>query len=136
MSQTISLSVRQAGPATSIAATRGHEVHVDRPTAKGGDDKGPMGGELLLMGLGGCFMSNLLAAVKARKAPVSDIQTRVEATLEGTPKRFSSYTLYVSARCDDPALLEKLAIIAERGCIAANSLKQGAPVHLVTETID
>ena len=36
---------------------------MDRPGPKGGQDKGPMGGEALLMGLGGCFMSNLLAAV-------------------------------------------------------------------------
>ena len=133
MSQTITLAIRQDGLSTSIGSIRGHSVHIDRPVEKGGNDQGPMGGELLLMGLGGCFMSNLLAAIKARNAPVTDVQTMVDGTLDGNPKHFTAYTLRVSARCEDRDLLEKLATIAERGCISANSLKKAAPITLVVE---
>ena len=40
-----------------------------------------MGGELFLAAIGGCFMSNLLAAIDARHAEVSGVQTEVIATL-------------------------------------------------------
>jgi organic hydroperoxide reductase OsmC/OhrA len=34
-----------------------------------------MGGELFLAAVGGCFMSNLLAAINARESDVSDVRT-------------------------------------------------------------
>ena len=43
--------------------------------------RGPWGSELFLAALGGCFMSNLLEAINARQAQVSDVQTDVTATL-------------------------------------------------------
>jgi len=82
-----------------------------------------MGGELLLAAIGGCFMSNLLAAIKAREAQVSDVYVEVNGTPEGTPPRFSGVELCVSADCDDRELLEKLVEIAERGCIMVNTLR-------------
>ena len=105
--------------------SRAHGVSVDRPLEKGGDDQGPMGGELILVGLGGCFTSNLLAAIRARQAPVTQVSTTVTATLAESPSRFAAIDLAVSADCSDAALLEKLVTIAERGCIAANTLRGG-----------
>ena len=63
MSQTLTVQVEQVGPTTATAKARTHAVLVDRPAAKGGEDRGPLGGEYLLVGLGGCFLSNLLAAI-------------------------------------------------------------------------
>ena len=106
---------------------------IDRPTDKGGADRGPMGGELLLLALGGCFMSNLLAAIRAREAAVSDVRVTVDATVDGTPERMTSYTVRVAARYDDPSEMEQLVTIAERGCIVANTLKAGSPIAVVLE---
>ena len=92
-----------------------------------------MGGELILLGLGGCFMSNLLAAIREREAPVSDLELTVSAGLEGTPVRFASFEIKVSAVHEDSALMQKLVTIAERGCIAANTLKQGSPISVIVE---
>lgn len=58
--QTLQIQVEQVGPSTSKATARSHEVFIDRPTAKGGADRGPPGGEYLLIAWGGCFMSHLL----------------------------------------------------------------------------
>ena len=55
--------VKQVSGSTSEGSVRRHTVRCDRPEAKGGSDGGAMGGELFLIGLGGCFMSNLLAAI-------------------------------------------------------------------------
>ena len=69
MADQVQIRIEQTGPATSRAVVRGHQVSVDRPLQRGGEDRGPMGGELILVGLGGCFTSNLLAAIRARLAP-------------------------------------------------------------------
>jgi putative redox protein len=90
-----------------------------------------MGGELLLMGLGGCFMSNLLAAVKARDADVKNVRFTVEGTLESAPPRFSAMTLRITADYADEDEMRKLITIAERGCISRNTLKEA--VHLTVE---
>jgi putative redox protein len=82
-----------------------------------------MGGEYFLMGLGGCFTSNLLAAIKSRSADVSNVELTVNATLAENPARFSKIEVEVSAQYQDRGLVEKLLIIAERGCIIANTLK-------------
>lgn len=131
MSRTIRGEVLQAGASHSQGTVRDHTVAIDRPVAKGGSDQGPMGGELIMLGLAGCFMSNMLAAIAAREAPISDVRVAVEAVLEGTPERMTSFTLRVEARGEDRDLLEKLATISERGCIAANTLKAAAPITVV-----
>jgi putative redox protein len=123
MANDIKVRLNQLSPSTSEAEIRGHKIKIDRPTAKDGTDLGPMGGELFLAALGGCFMSNLLAAIKARSAEVSQIQTDVIGTLAESPARFVALELRVSAHCQEPLLLEKLVEIAERGCIMVNTLK-------------
>ena len=117
------IHVRQTSSSTSEATIRGHQISIDRPLEKGGADAGPMGGELFLAAIGGCFMSNLLAAIHARKAHVSAVQTEVIATLAEAPSRFTAVELCVSAECADRELFEKLVEIAERGCIMVNTLK-------------
>lgn len=102
---------------------RGHRVMVDRPGAKGGADSGPMGGELFLGAIGGCFMSNLLAAIAARNAAVSDVRLEVVAVLADAPARFTAVELYVVADCASPELLERLVDIADHGCIMMNTLR-------------
>lgn len=123
MADKVHITVEQRGRATSEAAIRTHRVLIDRPKAKAGEDRGPMGGELLLAALGGCFMSNLLAAIAARQAPVSNVSVAVAGTLHGTPPRFVAIDATVSADCDDRELLQKLVTVAERSCIVANTLK-------------
>ena len=119
----IDVTLKQANDATSEASIRQHRVLIDRPVAKGGHDEGPMGGELLLAALGGCFMSNLLAAIKARQAAIHDVEVLVSGTLAEAPSRFSDIRLEVRARHDDTALLQKLVTISERACIVANTLR-------------
>jgi len=123
MTQQVQVDIRQIGASTSECIARQHKTLSDRPEAKGGADRGPMGGEMLLMGLGGCFMSNLLAAVRSRAADVSDLSITLTATLDEAPGRFSAVKLAISGNYADKAAMEKLVTIAERGCIVANTIK-------------
>jgi len=81
------------------------------------------GCELLLASLGGCFSSNLLAAISAREAAISNVNITVTGTLDGTPASFTAIDMKVAADHDDAEMLEKLITISERSCIVANTLK-------------
>lgn len=118
------------GNTSSTATIRDHTVVVDRPTDKGGHDAGPMGGELLLAGVGGCFASNLLAAASARDVDVGNVAITVEGEPAQSPARFESISLRVTSdRCPADEF-EKLVTIAERGCISANTLRRGVELSL------
>jgi putative redox protein len=123
MANEIKIAIRQTSASTSEAAIRQHKVSIDRPAAKGGDDQGPMGGELFLAAIGGCFMSNLLAAIKGRQAGVSDVRTEVIGTLAESPARFTAVELNVTGKYSDREQFEKLIEIADRGCIMMNTLR-------------
>jgi putative redox protein len=123
MPRTVSVDVEQVGPSTGQARARSHSVLVDRPVEKGGSDRGPLGGEYLLMSLGGCFLSTLLAAVRTREADVSNVRVTVTGTIGGVPERFESMEVRVSAHYSDADLMRKLVALAERGCLVTNTLK-------------
>ena len=131
MSRTIAVDVTQVGPSTSRVNARSHSVLVDRPVEKGGDDRGPLGGELLLASLGGCFMSTLLAAVRTRGAGVSDVRVSLEGTVGGTPERFEAIVMRVTATGGSEAELQKLLTVAERGCLVTNTLKDAVRLSVV-----
>jgi putative redox protein len=123
MSGEVKVQMQQQSATTTKGQARQHSVLIDRPLASDGTDQGPMGGELLLIALGGCFMSNLLAAIRTRQAAVSDVNVEVVATKGENPTRFTAVKLLISAQYEDAAEIEKLVTIAERGCLVANSIR-------------
>jgi putative redox protein len=128
MSTTFKATVEHVNHTTSRVTVRTHTVLVDRGVAKGGFDLGPAGGEYQLVALGGCFTSQLLAAIRAREAAVTNVKVAVTGTLDGSPERFTAFTADVSADCADPELARKLITIAERACQVMNTLRQAVPI--------
>ncbi len=125
------IELRQISASTSEATIGRHQVLIDRPVEKGGSDAGPMGGELFLAAVGGCFMSNLLAAIKAREAEIGDVRVEVVGALANSPARFERIELRVAAEGGDRALIEKLVEIADRGCIMMNTLRGKLEVRVL-----
>jgi putative redox protein len=134
MANEMKIQLRQISPSASEATIRQHHVQIDRPAAKGGTDVGPMGGELFLAAVGGCFMSNLLAAIVARKAEISDVQVDVVGVIADSPSRFSGLELRVAAETGDPELLERLIEVADRGCIMMNTLRGALDLRVLAGT--
>ena len=120
---TITVNLNQVNEATTAARIRNHAIDIDRPKAKGGHDKGAMGGELLLASLGGCFNSNLLAAIRVRDLEIDDIAIEVSGELAEAPARFSAIDMVVTSAYEDRETLNKLVTMSERACIVANTLK-------------
>ena len=125
--------IDQVGASELRGTVRTHRVSVDRPTAKGGTDCGPLGGEYLLVSLGGCFLSNLLAAARTRGVELSGTRVVVTGTTAESPPRFSAIGLRVSAALEDGELLRKLLTIAEHACLVTNTLKAALPISVSVE---
>jgi putative redox protein len=125
--------IDQEGVATSRATVRQHTSYVDRPIPKGGADKGPAGGEYLLVGLGGCFTSHLLAAIAARNAGIAGVSVSVTGVLDRAPERFARFELAVSATSGDRDTLAHLVTLAERTCQVTTTLRLAAPVTVRVE---
>jgi putative redox protein len=130
---TLIVQLEQVGPSTMQASARTHSVLVDRPSAKGGADRGPLGGEYLLVALGGCFASNLLAAIRARDAAMTSLRIEVSGELAGPPDRFQSFQMTVAADHHDVELGRRLIAIAARACAVTNTLRLSATVSIMFE---
>ncbi len=126
----VTVMVEQLSGTASKGNAREFGIVMDRPEGKGGTNKGMMGGEALLNSLGGCFMSNLLAAAKARNFELRNGQVKIEGDIAESPSRFSAIRMSVSAQCDPPEELVKLVTIAERGCIVANTLRAAVELSI------
>jgi putative redox protein len=133
MSTTFKATIEHVNHTTSRATVRSHTFLVDRGVAKGGFDLGPAGGEYMLVSLGGCFTSHLLAAIRAREAAVANVRLAITGTFDGTPERFTAFTMDVSADCQDSVLVRKLITIAGRACQVVNTLRQVAPIAITYE---
>ena len=133
MPRTISVDVEQVGPSTGRAGARTHTVYVDRPLDDGRQRPRLAGRGTLLIALGGCFLSTLLAAVKARDATVSKVRVSVVGTIGGSPERFESMAMHVTAVYADDDLMHKLIEIAERGCLVSNTLKDAVRLSVAVE---
>jgi putative redox protein len=127
---TATVKVEQIGSSASRGDARGHQLVMDRPEAKGGSNAGMMGGEAMLNGLGGCFMSNLLAAARARDIKLTNARADIEGDMADAPSRFTAIRMTVSAQCDPKEELNKLVTIAERGCISANTLRTAVELSI------
>jgi putative redox protein len=125
----LKIELQQVSGSTAEASLRTHRLLIDRPLEKGGADQGPMGGELFLASIGGCFMSNLLAAMNARTADVSDVRVQVVGTIAEAPARFSAIELHVASN-GSTEQLERLVELADRGCIMMNTLRGKLDVRI------
>lgn len=119
----LEVTLRQDSATSSIASIRSHEVTIDRPGPAGGGDAGPMGGELLLASIGGCFLSTLYAAAIARDVDLAGTKCTVAGEMAEDPKRFTSVAITVANPGHEPASFDHLVLIAERGCLVIASLR-------------
>jgi putative redox protein len=130
MAGEIRIQLRQVSASTTEATMGTHQVMIDRPVSKDGAGMGPMGGQLFLASVGGCFMSNLLAAIRARDSKISDVHTEVIGTIADSPARFEALELVITADGPDREALPRLVEIADRGCIMMNTLRGKLDVRL------
>jgi len=128
----VQLQLAQYSPTSMKLEHDQFSIIVDRPEAKGGGGQGLMGGQYLLIGVGGCFCSNLFAAAQARSIVIEGLQVQITGRIgDETPKSFSSIELHASyTSCSQEEEFPKLLRIAEKGCLSVNTLLKGAEVKV------
>jgi uncharacterized OsmC-like protein len=108
----------------------GPVVLLDRTVDKGGRGLGFNGGHLMLLGLGACFKSVLLAAAEARGLEVRSLRITVTASEADNPFRYDAIEMNVELESDaSPEAEAHLLALAERGCQVSNTLRAGATVR-------
>jgi putative redox protein len=131
MSAELKIQLRQISPSAAEAVIGEHRLTIDRPASKGGSGMGPMGGELFLAAVAGCFMSNLLAAIRTRQSAVRNVHIEVKGAVADLPARFSAVDLAITADAPDREELDRLIEIADRGCIMMNTLRNKLTLNIV-----
>ncbi len=86
-------------------------------------DMDPMDGEPCLAAVGGCFMSNLLAAIRGPGSGDFRRPYRGDRHSRRLAGRFSAVELNVTADSLGRELLERVVEIADRACIMMNTLR-------------
>ena len=126
------LNLKQVSETSMQLVTPESTIRIDRPIDKGGGGTGLMGGQHLLMGIAGCFCSNLFAAAQARDITITELEIEVNASISSDPpKRFDSINLEVTHHlCSHPNTWSTLLSIARNGCISLNTMKSGVAVEL------
>jgi putative redox protein len=128
----LEMRVRLVEGTMSVAMGRSHSVVIDRPSDRGGTDVGFLGGELLLAGEGGCFLSTLAAAASARGILLRHAAVTVRAVAATDPPRFAAIVVDVDIDAEtDEHTITKLLRIAERGCIVSNTLRDNVALTIV-----
>jgi uncharacterized OsmC-like protein len=113
----------------------GPVVLLDRPVDKGGRGLGFNGGHLMLLGLGACFKSVLLAAAEARAIEVRALRITITATEAENPFRYDAIDMAVDLDSDaSPEQEEHLLAVAEQGCQVSNTLRVGTVVRAALAT--
>jgi putative redox protein len=109
----------------------GPVVLLDRPADRpGGRGLGFNGGHLMMLGLGACFKSVLLIAAEERGVEVRSLHITVTASEADGPFRYDALDMAVELDADaSPDELERLLVVAERGCQVSNTLRTGATVR-------
>ncbi len=122
------LSIGQAGK---------HVVAIDRAASVGGTEAGFKASELLLVSVAGCFTSTITAVVKARDAVITELEVQAHGISAENPSRLIQIELAVTLAVIDSngnALadeeLDKLIILAERGCFVSNSIRAAVPIEV------
>jgi putative redox protein len=72
-----------------------------------------------------------LAAAQAREHDLKEVKLRIAGTLVSAPPSFTAVDMEIVADYSDKEVMEKLVRIAERGCIVANSLKNGVDLAII-----
>jgi len=87
----------------------------------------------LLMSIAGCYSSTLYAAAQARNLKIERLKIVVTGHIsDTTPKRFEALTLeVVKGTCGNEKEFPKLLEIAEKGCIAVNTVKTGMKFQVI-----
>lgn len=110
----------------------GHRVLMDRSPKVGGRNLGARPMEMLLLGLGGCALIDVILILRKSRQAFSDIRVEIDAErAENIPQVFTRIHLHflVTAGEIDPSRVERaISLSAEKYCSASKMLDSVAQI--------
>jgi|YNPBryunderm2012_1023409.scaffolds.fasta_scaffold02564_6 putative redox protein len=100
-----------------VSNNRGHQVVVDLPQAKNGDDSGPTAFELSLMALAGCFSTIFVLVASKLRVKIDSLKVDCEGQTTDDGMQFTSITTTVEVSSpEEEATLKKILEKTEDIC--------------------
>jgi len=107
----------------------GHTVVIDGPESEGGRNIGVRPMEMVLMGLGGCTVFDVMMILKKARQPVVDCVARIEAErADGIPSVFTDIHIHFVVSGDglkESQVKRAIDLSAEKYCSASIMLERG-----------
>ncbi len=108
-----------------VTNNRGHQVTVDLPQAKNGDDTGPTAFELSLMALAGCYSTIFALVAGKSRVEINSLRVDCEARTTEDGLRFTEITTTVEVSSPaDEATLQKVLHQTEQICPVGSIFQQ------------
>ncbi len=131
----ISIALNQYSSLVMQLENEDENILVGRSNNSLYSSKGLVGGEYLLVGIGGCFSSALLSAAQSSNIKIIGLKVEVTAKISVSLKRLNKINLTISyGYCSSPNEFEKLLKVAEKGCISINTLKHKPLISIKSTT--
>ena len=110
----------------------GHQVVMDRSPDVGGQNLGSRPMEMLLLGLGGCAMIDVVLILRKARQAFTDIRVEIDAERSGeVPKVFTRIHLHfvVAGKQLDPQRVDRaISLSAQKYCSATKMLDSVAQI--------
>jgi putative redox protein len=110
----------------------GVPVHIDGAEAIGGHNAGARPMELLLMGLGGCSVIDVISILRKQKIEVDDLTVTIEGEREKDviPSLFTDISVHFKFKGDleENKIKRAVELAMEKYCSAAATLRKSAAI--------
>lgn len=111
-----------------------HLLLGDETPRYGGEDTGPMPTEMLLVAVGTCMCLSVVHLAHKRRISVGNVILETSAKKDDKAFRFRSIRVVVYADLPQDQL-EPLVNLARRYCFVSNTLAEGCPVDVTSQSI-
>ena len=119
------ISIWQKKFQSVVTNNRGHQVVVDLPQAKNGDDSGPTAFELSLMALAGCYSTIFALVAGKSRVEIQSLKVECDGRTTDDGMRFTQITTTVEVSSPaDEATLEKVLKQTEQICPVGTIFQQ------------
>lgn len=121
------------GYRTEIDIRGVHRINGDETPRYGGEDTGPMPTELLLAAVASCMCQSLYHVARKKRLALNTLEIGASAEKDMQAFRFNEIHLTVQSDLP-PDKLEPLVELAKGYCFVSNTVIQGCPIHIATES--
>ncbi|MBD3296033.1 MAG: hypothetical protein GF392_01540 [Candidatus Omnitrophica bacterium] len=129
-SKEMDMNVKYSGGMKFSSLIRGHQVEVDLPETKGGENSAPTPPELCVFSLGTCIGVYAVSYLKTAKLDPEGVAIDLDWTYSEDKKRIARIKVDIEVPNADSGRRKKALIAAVRQCVIHNTLKEEPDISI------